>query len=116
MEGQSNKQTNCYRRLALVAIQSRVTYCQRGARKSLNKSMPDYVEFEPQFQQALWGGRKLARLPGAPAEGPISEAWMVSDVAGRSSRTARGPHAGESLHDMLPTLGSFSRFPLLVKL
>jgi mannose-6-phosphate isomerase len=80
--------------------------------------MPDYVELEPQFQQALWGGRKLAQLPGAPADGPISEAWMVSDVAGKPSRIARGPHAGQTLHDALPILGldRFKQFPLLIKL
>ncbi|MFL5329660.1 MAG: type I phosphomannose isomerase catalytic subunit [Gemmataceae bacterium] len=78
--------------------------------------MPNYVELEPRFQQALWGGRKLARLPGAPADGPISEAWMVSDVAGKSSRIARGTHAGETLHDTLSLFGRFNRFPLLVKL
>jgi mannose-6-phosphate isomerase len=81
--------------------------------------MPDYVELRPQFQQALWGGRKLAHLPDAPPDGPISEAWLVSDVANRSSLIARGPYAEQSLHEVLPLLFATNTppmFPLLVKL
>jgi len=85
----------------------------------------DAVELVPQFQAALWGGRKLAHLPNAPSEGPIAEAWLVSDLPHRPSRVANGPYAGQTLSELIAGHGStllgkhaarFDTFPLLVKL
>lgn len=84
------------------------------------------LRFEPIFKTALWGGRRLAELlPGAPADGPISEAWLVSDQDAHLSKVAGGTWAGRTLRDVLkdhaPAIlgrhaGKFSRFPLLLKL
>ncbi|MBN9517913.1 class I mannose-6-phosphate isomerase, partial [bacterium] len=84
------------------------------------------LRFEPIFKENLWGGR---RLPGflrrpAPFDGPVGEAWVLSDVDGSPSRVADGPHAGATLRDLLvadpvAVLGSAKpvngRFPLLLK-
>jgi mannose-6-phosphate isomerase len=39
------------------------------------------LRFEPIHQYRLWGGRRLANLLSAPLprEGPISEAWLLSN-------------------------------------
>jgi mannose-6-phosphate isomerase len=64
------------------------------------------LTLQPRYHSALWGGRRLAGLPGAPAQGPIAEAWLVSAVSGRPTVIADGPRAGVAL----------GNFPLLVKL
>lgn len=64
------------------------------------------LTLQPRFHSALWGGRRLAGLPGAPAEGPIAEAWLVSTVSDKPTLIADGPRAGQALGE----------FPLLVKL
>jgi mannose-6-phosphate isomerase len=39
------------------------------------------LRFEPAYQCRLWSGRRLANLlsPPLPANGPIGEAWLLSD-------------------------------------
>src|SRR5437763_16786551 len=75
------------------------------------------VTFEPIFQPYLWGGRRLAEwFAQAPADGPIAEAWLVSDEAKFPSRVSGGPLAGQTLRDIARRLGSADRFPLLLKL
>jgi mannose-6-phosphate isomerase len=84
------------------------------------------LQFEPIFQQYLWGGRRLVEwFPQAPAEGPVAEAWLISDEAKFPSRVAAGPHAGRTLRELTAEfgprlLGSRYRpgehFPLLLKL
>ncbi|HEY5275384.1 MAG TPA: hypothetical protein VIK38_02410, partial [Coriobacteriia bacterium] len=39
------------------------------------------LRFEPIYQYRLWGGRRLADLLAAPlpGDGPIGEAWVLSD-------------------------------------
>ena len=39
------------------------------------------LRFEPIYQYRLWGGRRLASLLTAPlpGDGPIGEAWVLSD-------------------------------------
>jgi mannose-6-phosphate isomerase len=39
------------------------------------------LRFEPIYQYRLWGGRRLSGLLSAPlpGEGPIGEAWVLSD-------------------------------------
>jgi mannose-6-phosphate isomerase len=83
------------------------------------------LRFAPIFKSALWGGRRLADLlPGAPADGPIAEAWLLSDVGDSVSRVADGPLAGVTLRELMrdrrgellgPDLTRHDTFPLLLK-
>ncbi|MGD0447062.1 MAG: type I phosphomannose isomerase catalytic subunit [Candidatus Dormibacteria bacterium] len=83
--------------------------------------------FAPILQYRLWGGRQLAELLSAPpgVDGPIGEAWLLSDRPDHQSRVVAGPLAGQSLgalleeypEQMLGELaGRFRRFPVLLKL
>jgi mannose-6-phosphate isomerase len=78
------------------------------------------------YQYRLWGGRRLAELFTAPlpGDGPIGEAWVLSDREDHSSRLANGPlkgrTVGQLMHEFSEQLmgelaGSFRRFPLLLK-
>jgi mannose-6-phosphate isomerase len=82
--------------------------------------------FAPILQYRLWGGRRLAELLSAPqgVEGPIGEAWLLSDRPDHQSRVVAGPLAGQTLgallemypEQMLGELaGRFRRFPVLLK-
>jgi mannose-6-phosphate isomerase len=82
--------------------------------------------FEPTFQYRLWGGRRLARMLRAPlpGEGPVGEAWLLSDRDDQASVVANGPLRGQSLRQLLERwpeqllgklAGRFRRFPLLLK-
>ena len=84
------------------------------------------LRFEPIYQYRLWGGRRLADLLGAPlpGDGPIGEAWLLSDRADHPSRVANGALKGRSIGELLDQspgqmLGKlaqrFRRFPLLLK-
>jgi mannose-6-phosphate isomerase len=82
------------------------------------------LRFEPIFKPAIWGGRKLPAFLGRPApDGPVGEAWVLSDVKGSSSVVADGPLAGAPLHDLMADVGgrllgwhpADGRFPLLLK-
>jgi mannose-6-phosphate isomerase len=84
------------------------------------------LRFEPIYQYRLWGGRRLADLLTAPlpGEGPIGEAWLLSDRADHASTVAEGPLKGQSIaqllkqspQDLLGNLaGHYDRFPLLLK-
>jgi mannose-6-phosphate isomerase len=82
------------------------------------------LRFAPIFKSYLWGGRKLAKLPGAPADGPVAEAWVLSDVDGNLSRVADGPLQGTTLRELMrerraellgPALAHHDTFPLLLK-
>ena len=89
--------------------------------------MPLYpLRFEPIYQYRLWGGRRLAALLTAPlpGNGPIGEAWVLSDRDDHASRVADGPLKGRTLGEVLELYpeqmlgrpaGRFSRFPLLLK-
>lgn len=81
---------------------------------------------EPIFHYRMWGGRKLqsysrTKLPG---DGPIGEAWILSDRDDYASLVAEGPYRGKTLRSLIefdPTamLGNqarkFDRYPLLLK-
>ena len=82
--------------------------------------------FAPILQYRLWGGRRLAELLSAPPglDGPIGEAWLLSDRPDHQSRVVSGPLAGQTLgalleeypEQMLGKLaGRFRRFPVLLK-
>jgi mannose-6-phosphate isomerase len=84
------------------------------------------LRFEPIYQYRLWGGRGLANVLSAPlpGDGPIGEAWVLSDRDDHASRVANGPLKGrtigqlmeQSQEQLLGTLaGRFRRFPLLLK-
>jgi mannose-6-phosphate isomerase len=84
------------------------------------------LRFEPIYQYRLWGGRRLADLLSAPlpGDGPIGEAWLLSDRDDHSSQVANGPLKGRTIGQLLKQspeqlLGKlaqrFRRFPLLLK-
>jgi len=84
------------------------------------------LRFEPIYQYRLWGGRRLATLLSAPlpGDGPIGEAWVLSDRADHQSLVANGPLMGQTLGHVMelfrtPLMGKlssrFRRFPLLLK-
>jgi mannose-6-phosphate isomerase len=96
-------------------------------RKNLINHIPLYpLRFEPIYQYRLWGGRRLADLLGAPlpGDGPIGEAWLLSDRGDHPSLVANGPLKGKTIGQLLKQspdqllgklAGRFSRFPLLLK-
>jgi mannose-6-phosphate isomerase len=84
------------------------------------------LRFEPIYQYRLWGGRRLANLLTAPlpSDGPIGEAWLLSDRDDHPSRVANGPLKGRTIGQLLKQspeqllgklAGRFNRFPLLLK-
>ena len=84
------------------------------------------LRFEPIYQYRLWGGRRLADLLTAPlpGDGPIGEAWVLSDRDDHQSQVANGPLKGRTIGQLLEQspeqllgklAGRFRRFPLLLK-
>jgi mannose-6-phosphate isomerase len=84
------------------------------------------LRFEPIYQYRLWGGRRLANLLTAPlpGDGPIGEAWVLSDRTDHPSCVADGPLKGQTIDQVLKQFpeqvmgkfaGRFRRFPLLLK-
>jgi mannose-6-phosphate isomerase len=97
------------------------------AKRHAKDETPLYpLRFEPIYQYRPWGGRRLANLLSAPlpGDGPIGEAWLLSDRDDHPSRVADGTLKGRSIGQLLhqwpePLLGKlagrFRRFPLLLK-
>jgi mannose-6-phosphate isomerase len=91
------------------------------------KYIPLYpLRFEPLFEYRLWGGRRLGAVLSAslPGDGPIGEAWILSDRDEHPSVVADGPLKGKTIRQLLEQSherlmgrlsGHFSRFPLLLK-
>jgi mannose-6-phosphate isomerase len=84
------------------------------------------LKFEPIYQYRLWGGRRLADLLGTPlpGDGPIGEAWILSDRADHPSHVVDGSLKGHTIAQLLQQFqkelmgtlaGRFGRFPLLLK-
>ncbi len=84
------------------------------------------LRFEPIFPSRVWGGRRLADLLTAPlpGDGPIGEAWLLSDRDDHASKVADGPLAGSTIRQLLEQspdqllgklAGRFRRFPVLLK-
>ncbi len=84
------------------------------------------LRFEPIYQYRIWGGRHLADLLTAPlpGDGPIGEAWLLSDRDDHSSKVAAGPLKGSTIRQLLEQspdemlgklAGRFQRFPVLLK-
>ena len=94
--------------------------------KSIGNAQLYPLQFDPIYQYRLWGGRRLSSLLSAPlpGEGPIGEAWVLSDRTDHQSMVANGPLKGQTLgqvmeefrEQLMGKLSSrFSRFPLLLK-
>jgi mannose-6-phosphate isomerase len=91
------------------------------------ESMPLYpLRFEPIYQYRLWGGRRLSSLLSAPlpGDGPIGEAWLLSDRDDHQSQVANGPLKGQTIGKLMEEFRGqlmgklaprFRRFPLLLK-
>ena len=84
------------------------------------------LRFEPIYQYRIWGGRRLASLltTPLPGEGPVGEAWVLSERDDHQSLVADGPLKGRTLAQLLTKFpeqmmgrlaGRFHRFPLLLK-
>jgi mannose-6-phosphate isomerase len=84
------------------------------------------LRFEPIYQYRLWGGRRLASLLSVPlpGDGPIGEAWVLSDRTDHQSQIANGPLKGQTLGQVMKQFSEslmgklssrFTRFPLLLK-
>ncbi len=84
------------------------------------------LRFEPIYQYRVWGGRRLANLLTAPlpSDGPVGEAWLLSDRDDHPSKVACGPLKGltiRQLREQYPKqllgklAGRFRRFPVLLK-
>jgi mannose-6-phosphate isomerase len=84
------------------------------------------LRFEPIYQYRLWGGRRLGNLLTAPlpGDGPIGEAWVLSDRDDHPSQVANGPLKERTIAQLLEQFpeqamgklaGRFRRFPLLLK-
>ena len=60
------------------------------------------LRFEPIYQHRLWGGRHLGNLLSAPLpdDGPIGEAWLLSDRDDHPSVVADGPLKGRTLRQL----------------
>ena len=84
------------------------------------------LRFEPIYQYRLWGGRRLSGLLSAPlpGDGPVGEAWVLSDRNDHQSKVANGPLEGQTLGELMEQfreqlMGNLARrfphFPLLLK-
>jgi mannose-6-phosphate isomerase len=84
------------------------------------------LRFDPIYQYRLWGGRRLSGLLSTPlpGDGPIGEAWVLSDRDDHQSLVANGPLKGQTIGRLMEQhraqlMGKFaprfSRFPLLLK-
>jgi mannose-6-phosphate isomerase len=84
------------------------------------------LRFGPIYEYRLWGGRRFATLLSEPlpGDGPIGEAWILSDRDDHMSHVANGPFRGRSLGELrqefpVELMGEqahhFPRFPLLLK-
>jgi mannose-6-phosphate isomerase len=92
----------------------------------MNQTSLTPLRFEPIYQYRLWGGRRLADVLTAPlpSDGPIGEAWVLSDRDDHQSLVADGPLKGRTIGQLLKQwpeqvlgklAGRFRRFPLLLK-
>jgi len=84
------------------------------------------LRFAPIYQYRLWGGRHLAGLLSEPLpnNGPIGEAWTLSDREDHASTVANGPLKGQTIRQLMERFQDqmmgelaqrFHRFPLLLK-
>jgi len=92
----------------------------------MNKAQLYPLRFDLTYQYRIWGGRRLASLLSTPlpGDGPIGEAWVLSDRTDHQSLVANGALKGRPLGQVMeqfrePLMGKlssrFRRFPLLLK-
>ena len=90
-------------------------------------SLQKPLTFRPLFMERVWGGHRLAAMPGkgAPAGAPIGESWELVDRPDAQSVVARGPFIGTTLHELWTVfrkdvfgahVPDSARFPLLAKI
>ena len=60
------------------------------------------LRFAPIYEYRLWGGRRFANLLSAPlpGDGPIGEAWILSDRDDHMSHVANGPLNGRTIGEI----------------
>jgi mannose-6-phosphate isomerase len=84
------------------------------------------LRIEPIYQYRVWGGRRLANLLTSPlpGDGPVGEAWLLSDREDHASKVANGPLEGSTIQELLDQAPEqlmgilahrYRRFPLLLK-
>jgi mannose-6-phosphate isomerase len=61
------------------------------------------LRFEPIYEYRIWGGRHLADLLSTPLpdDGPIGEAWMLSDRDDHTSLVANGSLKGQTIAQLM---------------
>lgn len=88
--------------------------------------MREIFQFQPIYQERIWGGRSLATSLGRslPVGHPIGESWEIVDRPEAQSRVRNGPFAGQSLRSLIetqtaelmgPDWRASAPFPILVK-
>jgi mannose-6-phosphate isomerase len=98
----------------------------KDGQQTMGKAQLYPLRFDPIYQYRLWGGRRLSGLLSAPlpGDGPIGEAWVLSDRTDHQSLVANGPLKGQTLRQVMEQFGEqlmgklssrFHRFPLLLK-
>jgi mannose-6-phosphate isomerase len=90
-------------------------------------SLQKPLVFRPLFMERVWGGGRLAAMPGKhpPGGAPIGESWELVDRPDAQSIIARGPFIGTTLHELWTVfrkdvfgadVPDSPRFPLLAKI
>jgi mannose-6-phosphate isomerase len=88
--------------------------------------MREVLQFQPIYQERVWGGRRLETLlgRGLPPGPPIGESWEIVDRPEAQSRVKGGRYAGSTLRELIfrhaaevmgPKWDPARPFPLLVK-
>ena len=86
----------------------------------------EILRFDSLYQERVWGGQTLATWFGRrlAAGRPIGESWEIVDRAEAQSVVHGGPHAGQTLRQLIeghgrevmgPAWPAARPFPLLVK-
>jgi mannose-6-phosphate isomerase len=85
------------------------------------------IKFTPILKDKIWGGKKLKTVLNKASNLPnVGESWEISDVEGDVSVVSNGHFKGQSLKQLLKTLGPSlvgqqnyrvfeDKFPLLIK-
>ena len=93
----------------------------------VDKSQLYPLLFKPIYMERMWGGAKLASLPGREvpeSDLPIGESWELVDREGEQSVVTNGPLSGATIQELIDHYGkglvgnnfTGGKFPLLVKL
>jgi mannose-6-phosphate isomerase len=88
--------------------------------------MTSFLQFEPIYQERVWGGRSLENYLGRklPGTTPIGESWELVDRPEAQSVVSEGPEKGKTLRTIIeeksadimgPSWSKDRAFPILVK-